>query len=58
MRSGYRSGRRIWRNGTPATGAGQAIEVDRKVQRDGHVLIAGGKCQVGFGLAGSTVVMP
>jgi hypothetical protein len=45
------------RNGAPHLGAGQAIEVDRKVQRDGHVLIAGGKCQVGFGLAGSTVVM-
>jgi hypothetical protein len=36
---------------------GQAIEVDRKVHRDGHVLIAGGKCQVGFGLAGSTVIL-
>lgn len=44
-------------NGTRRLGAGQAVEVDRKVHRDGHVLIAGGKCQVGFGLAGSTVVM-
>lgn len=45
------------RNGRPIIAAGQAIELDRKVHRDGHVLIAGGKCQVGFGLAGSTVVL-
>jgi transposase InsO family protein len=45
------------RNGLPSVAAGQAVEADRKVQRDGHVLIAGGKCQVGFGLAGSTVTM-
>jgi transposase InsO family protein len=45
------------RNGRPVLAAGQAIEVDRKVHRDGHVQIAGGKCQVGFGLAGSTVVL-
>jgi hypothetical protein len=44
-------------NGRPHLAAGQAIEVDRKIHRDGHVLIAGGKCQVGFGLAGSTVVL-
>jgi hypothetical protein len=44
-------------NGKPQPAAGQAIEVDRKVHRDGHVLIAGGKAQVGFGLAGSTVTM-
>jgi hypothetical protein len=47
----------LHRNGAPVLDAGQTIEVDCKVQRDGHVPIAGGKCQVGFGLAGSTVVM-
>jgi hypothetical protein len=35
--------------------AGQAVEVDRRVQRDGHVLMNGGKYQVGTGLAGATV---
>jgi hypothetical protein len=45
------------RNGTPVLAAGQAIEVDRKVQRDGHVLINGSKYQVGTGLAGTTVTM-
>jgi transposase InsO family protein len=44
-------------NGKVHLGAGQAVEFDRKVHRDGHVLIAGGKTQVGFSLAGSTVVM-
>jgi transposase InsO family protein len=37
--------------------AGQAVEVDRKVHRDGHVLIGGGKYQVGTGLAGTTVII-
>jgi hypothetical protein len=45
------------RNGMPDLAAGQAVEADRKVHRDGHVLIAGGKCQVGFALAGSTVTI-
>jgi hypothetical protein len=44
-------------NGKPLLAAGQAIEVDRKVHRDGHVSIAGSKCQVGFALAGRTVTM-
>ena len=44
-------------DGKPQPAAGQVIEVDRKVHPDGHVLIVGGKTQVGFGLAGSTVVM-
>jgi Integrase core domain len=43
------------RNGTPALAAGQAVEVDRKVHRDGHVLINGSKYQVGTGLAATTV---
>jgi transposase InsO family protein len=45
------------RGGVPVLAAGQAVEVDRKVQRDGHVLMAGGKYQVGAGLAGTTVTM-
>ena len=35
----------------------QAVEVDRKVHRDCHVFIDGGKYQVGTGLAGTTVTM-
>jgi hypothetical protein len=42
------------RNGVPALAAGQAIEVDRKVQRDGYVQLAGSKYQVGTGLAGTS----
>ena len=45
------------RNGNPVLAAGQAVEVSRKVQRDGHVLIDGTKYQVGTGLAGTTVTM-
>ena len=45
------------RGGSPVLAAGQAVEVDRKVQRDGHVLIDGSKYQVGTGLAGTTVTM-
>jgi hypothetical protein len=37
--------------------AGQAVEADRKFHRDGHVLIAGGRYQVGTGSAGTTVTM-
>ncbi|WP_204054148.1 IS481 family transposase, partial [Microbispora rosea] len=37
--------------------AGQAVEVDRKVHRDGHVWIAGTKVQVAFALAGRSVTM-
>jgi hypothetical protein len=44
-------------NGTAVLAAGQAIEVDRKVHRDGHVLIGGSKYQVGTGLAATTVTM-
>jgi hypothetical protein len=43
--------------GTAALPAGEAIEADRKVHRDGHVLIAGGKYQVGTGLADTTVTL-
>ncbi|MDP9847003.1 IS481 family transposase [Streptosporangium lutulentum] len=44
-------------NGRPVLAAGQAVEVDRKVHRDGHVLIAGIKCQVAFALAGRSVTL-
>jgi transposase InsO family protein len=45
------------RDGRPHLPAGQAVEVDRQVQRDGHITIAGHKCQVGFGLAGRTITI-
>ena len=35
------------RGGSTSPAAGQAVELDRKVQRDGHVLIDGSKYQVG-----------
>ena len=35
----------------------QAVEVDRKVRRDRHVFIDGGKYQAGAGPAGTTVTM-
>ena len=35
--------------------AGQAVEIDRKVQRDGHVTVGGEKYQVGAGHAGTRV---
>lgn len=37
--------------------AGQAVEIDRKVQRDGHVTVGGEKYQVGAGHAGTRVTM-
>lgn len=39
------------RNGKPLPGAGQAVEIDRKVHRDGHVTFDGEKYQVGTGEA-------
>jgi hypothetical protein len=45
------------RGGAPVLTAGQAVEIDRKVHRDGHVLIDAEKYQVGTGLAGATVTM-
>jgi hypothetical protein len=41
--------------GIPVLTADQAAEVDRKVQRDGHVLMNCSKYQVGTGLAGASV---
>jgi hypothetical protein len=37
--------------------AGQAVEIDRKVHRDGHVTIDGEKYQVGTGYAGTQVTI-
>ena len=37
--------------------AGQAVEIDRKVHRDGHVIVDGEKYQVGTGYAGTSVTM-
>lgn len=37
--------------------AGQAVEIERKVQRDGHVTIAGVKCQIAFALARRTITI-
>ncbi|MFF7234655.1 hypothetical protein [Streptomyces sioyaensis] len=36
------------RSGTAILAAGEPVEVDRKVRRDGIVCLAGGRCQVGF----------
>ena len=41
----------------PVLAAGQAVEIDRKVHRDGHVFVDGEKYQVGTGHAGTTVTM-
>jgi transposase InsO family protein len=45
------------RDGKPVLAAGQAVEIDRKVQRDGHVLVNGDKYQVGAGHAGTTITL-
>ena len=45
------------RNGKPVLAAGQAVEIDRKVHRDGHVSVDGEKYQVGAGHAGTQVTM-
>jgi hypothetical protein len=45
------------RDGRPVLAAGQAVEVDRKVHRDGHVFVSGEKYQVGMGYTGTTVTM-
>lgn len=45
------------RDGRPHLPAGGAVELDRRVQRDGHITIAGHHCQVGFGLAGRTITI-
>lgn len=45
------------RNGHPTLAAGQAVEVSRKVHRDGHVKLGGGQYQVGMALAGRTITL-
>jgi hypothetical protein len=45
------------RDGKPVLAAGQAVEIDRKVQHDGHVTVNGEKFQVGMGYAGTAVTM-
>ncbi|MDP4512145.1 IS481 family transposase [Nonomuraea turcica] len=44
-------------NGNTQLAAGQAVEIDRIVQRDGHVTIAGIKCQIAFALARRTITI-
>jgi hypothetical protein len=43
------------RSGTAILAAGQPVDVERKVQRDGLVGLAGGRYQVEFALAGRTI---
>ncbi len=45
------------RDGKPALAAGQAAEIDRKVHRDGHVVVDGEKYHVGTGHAGTTITL-
>ena len=45
------------RDGRPVLAAGQAVEIDRKVHHDGHVIVDGEKYQVGTGYAGTSVTM-
>lgn len=45
------------RSGTAILAAGEPVEVDRKVHRDGIVCLAGGRHQVGFALAGCTITL-
>jgi hypothetical protein len=45
------------RNGHPTLAAGQAVEVDRRVHRDGKVRLANAKYQVGVALAGRTIAL-
>ena len=44
-------------DGKPVLAAGQAVEIGRKVQRDGHVTVNGENYQVGMGYAGTAVTM-
>jgi hypothetical protein len=45
------------KDGRPVLAAGQAVEIDRKVHRDGHVTVSGEKYQVGMGYASTSVTM-
>jgi len=43
--------------GDPLLAAGQAVEIDRKVHRDGHVKVAGSQHLVGMALAGRAITL-
>jgi transposase InsO family protein len=45
------------KDGKPLLAAGQAVEIDRKVHRDGHVIVSGEKYQVGTGHAATRVTL-
>jgi transposase InsO family protein len=45
------------RNGHPTLPAGQAVEVDRKVHRDGEVRLANATYRVGMALSGRTITL-
>ncbi|RBM18280.1 IS481 family transposase [Streptomyces sp. PT12] len=45
------------RSGKAMLAAGEPVEVDRRVQRDGTVCLASGRHQVGFALAGRTITL-
>nr|WP_245766796.1 helix-turn-helix domain-containing protein [Streptomyces colonosanans] len=45
------------RSGTAILAAGEPVEVDRKVLREGIVCLAGGRHRVGFALAGRTITL-
>ena len=45
------------KDGKPVLAAGQAVEIDRKVHRDGHVIVSGEKYQVGMGHADTQVTL-
>ncbi|MGY5033389.1 hypothetical protein ACWC9U_21355 [Streptomyces sp. 900116325] len=45
------------RSGTAILAAGEPVQVDRKVHRDGIVCLSGGRYQVGFALAGRTITL-
>jgi transposase InsO family protein len=45
------------RDGNPVLAAGQAVEIDRKVHRDGHITVGGEKYHVGTGHSGTAVTL-
>jgi hypothetical protein len=45
------------KDGKPVLAAGQAVEIDRKVHRDGHVTVNGEKYQVGASYIGTAVTL-
>jgi len=45
------------KDGKAVLAAGQAVEIDRKVHRDGHVIVSGEKYQVGPGYADTRITL-